>query len=539
MFEADVRSSKDKTRNGLDGTGKTVYSEVKLSAKLLQELKTCKTELEIVGKREREARAAKVTAEIDLKQAQMSVIEADNKIQVLLHTLSQSDRLNQDLRLSCSYFQGQFQALQAAYAVEEDKAKHYAVLLQEERAKNDKLRNHTTELEYSNELLKMQSDVMGERLKGLYQSIETLTGSQSVQVVTTHQAIDMSLSATHLLRDFHFCLESLSTITTERDNLRSENAELASFRLEAFSNKQRLARMMRDKLVFMQQSLKLVEDERDRLKLQVQQQDKHIFDLSEQFAKLRERLKQMKQRRKAHGEEEERICRKCLRVYEDSENYNWSCRTHQSDFSGEIWWCCGKPGRDAPGCRVEKHESKEEDEGDSADKKEQEALRLAMKRCPSCKGYGHLPQECPKDPNFRSQCDLIEEMARLGKLVGIKHKHALPSPEMSAFALHVLGMRSQQNQFNDPRVASSPDSSLLDEEEFSQTQPVPFQDVFSLKMRVKKQNTSFEVAQFETKALRNEGKLTKLAQIRRLGALQLRPASNSPPTSRRELFGSM
>ena len=30
--------------------------------------------------------------------------------------------------------------------------------------------------------------------------------------------------------------------------------------------------------------------------------------------------------------------------YLDSENYNWSCRTHTSEFGGEMWWCCGKAG---------------------------------------------------------------------------------------------------------------------------------------------------------------------------------------------------
>jgi hypothetical protein len=40
----------------------------------------------------------------------------------------------------------------------------------------------------------------------------------------------------------------------------------------------------------------------------------------------------------------------CGKDYIDQENFNWSCRTHKSDFSGELWWCCGKKIKDALGC---------------------------------------------------------------------------------------------------------------------------------------------------------------------------------------------
>jgi len=37
-------------------------------------------------------------------------------------------------------------------------------------------------------------------------------------------------------------------------------------------------------------------------------------------------------------------CKNCQKDYLENENFNWSCRTHQSDYGGEIWWCCGKTG---------------------------------------------------------------------------------------------------------------------------------------------------------------------------------------------------
>ena len=48
---------------------------------------------------------------------------------------------------------------------------------------------------------------------------------------------------------------------------------------------------------------------------------------------------------------DQKTCRFCSKEYLESENFNWSCRTHRSEFGGEMWWCCGKLGRDAPGCK--------------------------------------------------------------------------------------------------------------------------------------------------------------------------------------------
>jgi hypothetical protein len=56
-----------------------------------------------------------------------------------------------------------------------------------------------------------------------------------------------------------------------------------------------------------------------------------------------------------------KTCRVCTVDYNEKENYNWSCRTHQSEYGGEMWWCCGKKGKDQPGCKFAKHENKDDE----------------------------------------------------------------------------------------------------------------------------------------------------------------------------------
>jgi len=55
-----------------------------------------------------------------------------------------------------------------------------------------------------------------------------------------------------------------------------------------------------------------------------------------------------------------KMCANCGKDFDEKANFNWSCRTHKSTFGGEIWWCCGRKGKDDPGCRFGKHERKDE-----------------------------------------------------------------------------------------------------------------------------------------------------------------------------------
>jgi len=58
------------------------------------------------------------------------------------------------------------------------------------------------------------------------------------------------------------------------------------------------------------------------------------------------------------------ICKKCNQEYDPLSNFNWSCRTHQSEYSGEMWWCCGKLTIDSLGCKFNKHVCKREDDSE-------------------------------------------------------------------------------------------------------------------------------------------------------------------------------
>jgi hypothetical protein len=112
-----------------------------------------------------------------------------------------------------------------------------------------------------------------------------------------------------------------------------------------------------------------------------------------------------------------KMCRNCGKEFPEKENFNWSCRTHQYDYNGEMWWCCGKKGKDQPGCRWSKHETKEDDEEDDDDgEKEKRSQQISLIRCQCCKELGHLIDDCPRDPNYKTKGQVEDEGERLKKL---------------------------------------------------------------------------------------------------------------------------
>jgi DNA repair exonuclease SbcCD ATPase subunit len=143
------------------------------------------------------------------------------------------------------------------------------------------------------------------------------------------------------------------------------------------------SKLAKDRIGLLQTRTQTLEEELQKLRDDVVKGDKRNKDLAEEYEKLRLKLKQYHQKRKQYGELEEKVCKNCQKMFTEYENFNWSCRTHPSEYSSEMYWCCGKPGRDAPGCRISKHESKDEEEEKLASEKdENDRIRLASVQCP-------------------------------------------------------------------------------------------------------------------------------------------------------------
>jgi hypothetical protein len=61
---------------------------------------------------------------------------------------------------------------------------------------------------------------------------------------------------------------------------------------------------------------------------------------------MKDRITKLKTRR-GKNDMDLKMCKKCSKEYSEKENFNWSCRTHKSEWSGEMWFCCGKDKKEA------------------------------------------------------------------------------------------------------------------------------------------------------------------------------------------------
>ena len=91
--------------------------------------------------------------------------------------------------------------------------------------------------------------------------------------------------------------------------------------------------------------------------------------MEDEILKLKMRIVKLKSR-KGKVDHGIKMCNNCKKEYHEKDNFAWSCRTHQYEYNGEMWWCCGKRGEHQPGCRSSWHETKEdEDEEEDSDAK--------------------------------------------------------------------------------------------------------------------------------------------------------------------------
>lgn len=98
----------------------------------------------------------------------------------------------------------------------------------------------------------------------------------------------------------------------------------------------------------------------------VNQLERDKKNIQEEREKLKKNLARLISRR-GKFDSAIKVCKNCSKEYNEKENFNWSCRIHQSEWGGEMWWCCGKRGKEQPGCKFSKHECQNDEEDDLHD----------------------------------------------------------------------------------------------------------------------------------------------------------------------------
>ena len=198
--------------------------------------------------------------------------------------------------------------------------------------------------------------ILKERSYGIEQSMQSLISNAS----TEHLKIEKMNSHHQLLRDLvaenedlkSQCVEISQRLATAMQNINYESVKY----LDIISAKDRFIIKCKEKVGQYKVEVDRVTRKRDELEglLEVTKRDLDI--LNREYEEVRRRITSTK------VAAIEKVCINCKKLYQESENMNWSCKTHMSQYSANMWWCCGKSNHDAEGCKVGLHASKENPE---------------------------------------------------------------------------------------------------------------------------------------------------------------------------------
>lgn len=216
------------------------------------------------------------------------------------------------------------------------------------------------QLEHINSILSIENTVIGERLKGINDAFVHLLGLHGLQAKYSKEFNQTFETVVKLAEHNQSCMQNIEFITQERDLFHLNATEAMLYRDLALKERSKILILYKEKTSRLETDLKDANGQSEAYRKNLVNLEKSYSRVGDEFAKLRKKLKQNPIRKTAV--DDDKICKRCKKFYNDFSNFNWSCRTHQSEYSGEIWWCCGKSDKDDIGCITAKHENKSDEE---------------------------------------------------------------------------------------------------------------------------------------------------------------------------------
>ena len=271
--------------------------------------------------------------------------------------------------------------------------------------------NRNFMLDQNKQLYNTKYEVLEEQFTLLFNSIETISNAKNLEDKFVQQIAINETNLSKQNEENRVLNKYVKETTADRDYYRKETQNLLEAKLKLEKQTAQTLDTFKKRLMELDRELKQKTEEANETFESKQALEKEKKNLVAEREKMKDRIKKLKQK-KGKFDIQQKTCKNCGKDYIEKENFNWSCRIHRSEYSGEIWWCCGREAKDQPGCKYSKHESKEEDEEDENDGEKNEKP-IKNIRCHCCKEVGHLIDACPRDPNIRSNKDCEEDFVRI------------------------------------------------------------------------------------------------------------------------------
>ena len=259
-----------------------------------------------------------------------------------------------------------------------------------------------------------ETEYIKESFKHLFQSLDNTNTDYTYGEKLTNQITAMERDKEAMVSQIDSLQSELSLSLIERENLRFEIKQMSDAYMGLTRQKDLQHQALSQRILDLTEEGARAKQTLGTFVAKCNKLDAHYKGMIKQRDRLRVKLIRLQKNRFAAKEVATKTCKNCNQEYQEKENFNWSCRTHQSEWGGRVWWCCGKESKNHPGCKFQKHISKDNDQDDEDDRPEESKPVDALARCQCCKLPGHSADQCPQDPNLRTHAkSLTEDFKRI------------------------------------------------------------------------------------------------------------------------------
>lgn len=205
-----------------------------------------------------------------------------------------------------------------------------------DKLENEKLTNKVIEFKHTNSLLKMETDIIGDRLNILNESIMSLGDAKQVEDRMKALISGKEKEMKSLKEELEGFKIMASRYLNERDKYIQDIDILNKSYKNKINEKESTISTQKQRINDLEKELKDLKQSYHELDEKSSLMQKNYKNMKLEIEKLQQRL--IKMRRTRNININQKICKNCQKEYLESENFNWSCITHKAEFGGKMWW---------------------------------------------------------------------------------------------------------------------------------------------------------------------------------------------------------
>lgn len=350
------------------------------------------------------------TSELSLIQSKLElVLEEKHKMDIELTTLKKLSFRSQINKLAISSSESysrpsNHSPLSILASCQAEKLQFFKVFtenmclkntLSHEKNENDDLKSQTIQSNFYNCEYYMINQISGESLKGAYYSLSALKNQINTEKILNSIQITLKHSHCLMVKNNDSGILTFSTIFSDREKVLTKSKQLLKQKASLWKDLKSVKNSIVSYISTVEASIKLSNSQKEKVAEEFEIKEKDFYKFVEDYKATKEKLEELQKASRANNPE--LMCKLCKKEFFEDENFNWSCCVHPSEWSGNMYWCCGADDKSAVGCYKRKHE--EEDEAEESGNFELEKEKNVVLFCTGCKQSGHLSHSCLKDPN--------------------------------------------------------------------------------------------------------------------------------------------